>query len=52
MFIIYCFQISSTRDDISTNNFTISDNFRNGRVTSIKFRLQSENKGMFQTTLP
>ena len=44
---------SSTRDDISTNNFTISGRIisETDRVISIKFRLQSVNKGMFQMTL-
>ena len=44
---------SSTRDDISTNNFTISGRIisETDRVISIKFRLQSVNKGMFQKTL-
>ena len=44
---------SSTRDDISMNNFTISGRIisETDRVISIKFRLQSVNKGMFQMTL-
>ena len=46
-------RFSSTRDYISTNNFTISGRIisETDRVISIKFRLQSVNKGMFQMTL-
>ena len=46
-------RFSSARDYISTNNFTISGRIisETDRVISIKFRLQSVNKGMFQMTL-
>lgn len=46
-------RFSSARDYISTNNFIISGRIisETDRVISIKFRLQSLNKGIFQMTL-